>query len=100
MLESDDATLPKLGMRIMESLSDLSLRLKRLQFNQASSMNSASILGVKLSKLEVPTFDRDIMNWEAFWEHFNALIHSKMQVDDAEKLTYLRQALMDVLLGT
>ena len=35
------------------------------------------------------------MNWAAFWERFDALIHSRKEVDDAEKLTYLRQALKD-----
>ena len=68
LLESDDATLSELGMTIEESLSNLSLRLKRLQFDQASSVTSTGISGVKLPKLEVPTFDRNIMNWAAFWE--------------------------------
>ena len=52
-------------------------------------------MGIKLPKLEVPTFDRNIINWAAFWEHFDALIHSRKWVDDAEKFTYLRQALRD-----
>ena len=88
-------TLSEWVMRIKESLSDLSLRLKWLQFDQASSVTSTGILGVKLPKLEVLTFDGNVMNWASFWERFNALIHSKKQVDDTEKLTYLRQALMD-----
>ena len=95
LLESDDTMLSEWRMTIKESLSDLSLILKRLQFDQASSVTSTGISGVKLSKLEVPTFDGNIMNWIAFWERFNALIHSKKQVDDAEKLTYLRQAIKD-----
>ena len=66
LLESDDATLSEWGMTIKESLSDLSLRLKRLQFDQASSITSTSILRVKRPKLEVPTFDRNIMNWATF----------------------------------
>ena len=36
--ESDDATLSEWGMTIKESLSDLSLRLKWLQFDQAFSV--------------------------------------------------------------
>ena len=58
-------------------------------------MTSTGILGVKLPQLEVLTFDENIMNWAAFWEWFNALIHSKKQVDHVEILTYLGQALKD-----
>ena len=69
-LKCDNATLSEWAMRIKESQSNLSLRLKRLQFDQASDMTitSTSISGVKLPKLEVPTFDGNIMNWAAFWE--------------------------------
>ena len=95
LLESDDTTLSEWALRIKESLSDLGLRLKRLQFDQASGTPSAGVSGIKLPKLEVPTFDGNIMNWAAFWERFDALIHSKKEVGDAEKLTYLRQALKD-----
>ena len=35
------------------------------------------------------------MTWAAFWEWFDALIHLKKEVQDGEKLTYLRQALKD-----
>ena len=40
-------------------------------------------------------FDGNIINWAAFWERFDALIHSTKGIDDTEKLTYLRQALKD-----
>ena len=35
------------------------------------------------------------MNWAAFWEQFNALIHSKREVNDVDKLTHLRPDLKD-----
>ena len=35
------------------------------------------------------------MNWAVFWERLDALILSRKGIDDAEKLTYLRQALKD-----
>ena len=66
-----------------------------MQFDQALSTTSTTVSGVKLPKLEVPTFDGNIMNWAAFWESFGALSLSRWRVDDAEKLTYLRQALKD-----
>ena len=66
-----------------------------MQLDQASSMNSTSVSGVKLPKLKVPTFDGNIMNWAALRKRFSALIHSRKGVDDAEKLTYLSEVLTD-----
>ena len=60
--ESDDATLSEWAVTIRNALSDSSLRLKRMQFNQASSVISSTVLAVNLPKLEVPTFDGNIMN--------------------------------------
>ena len=95
LLESDDATLSEWATSLKGTLSDSSLKLKRMQFDQASGTPATAISGIKLPKLDVPTFDGNIMNWAAFWERFDALIHSKKGVGDAEKLTYLRQAIDD-----
>ena len=48
--------------------------------------------GVKLPKLDVPTFDGDILNWNQFWEQFCVSVDSRMNLSDAEKLVYLQQA--------
>ena len=52
--------------------------------------------GSQLPKLEVPIFNGNLMNWAAFWERFDSLVHCRKGVDDVEKLTYFRQALKDV----
>ena len=51
--------------------------------------------GIKLPKINVPTFNGNLLNWNSFWQQFNVAIHSKVQFDDAEKLVYLRDALKD-----
>ena len=48
---------------------------------------------MKLPKIDVPTFDRNILHWTTFWEQFEVSIHSKPQHPNAEKLAYLRHAL-------
>ena len=68
LLEGDYAPQAEWAMRIKESLSSMSFRLKRLQFDQASGISLASASGVTLPMLEVPTFGKNIMNWAAFWE--------------------------------
>lgn len=47
----------------------------------------------KLPKLDVPTFDGDILRWQQFWEQFKVSIHSRSSLSNAEKLVYLQQAL-------
>ena len=49
--------------------------------------------GVRLPKLDVPTFDGDILNWCTFWEQFCIAVHDRTHLSDAEKLAYLRHAL-------
>lgn len=36
--------------------------------------------GAKLPKIYVPTFDGNLMNWTAFWEHFEVSVHCKSNV--------------------
>ena len=33
--------------------------------------------GVKLPKIDVPTFDGNILNWQSFWEQFSVSIHDR-----------------------
>ena len=51
--------------------------------------------GIKLPNINVPTFDGDVLNQNSFWKQFNVAIHSKVQLNDAERLAYLRDVLKD-----
>ena len=56
---------------------------------------SSSREGVKLPKLDVPSFDRNILNWETFWDQFCISVHDCSNLSDAEKLVCLQQSLRD-----
>ena len=47
----------------------------------------------KLPKLDVPTFDGDVLHWQQFWEQFRVSIHSRKGLSNAERLVYLQQAI-------
>lgn len=49
--------------------------------------------GVRLPKLEAPTFDGKFTNWILFWEQFVVAIHSRDTLSDVEKLAYLCNSL-------
>ena len=55
--------------------------------------------GIEMPKINVPNFDGDVhvlhVNWNSFWQQFNMTIYSKAQLNDAEKLAYLRDVLKD-----
>ena len=50
------------------------------------------MLGVRLPRIEVPTFDGNILKWRIFWEQFDSTVHSKTQMTNSNKQTYLRDA--------
>lgn len=47
----------------------------------------------KLPKLEVPTFDGNVLHWQQFWEQFETSVHGRDGLMNAEKLVYLQQAI-------
>ena len=66
--------------------------------SQASGASEASTppsnsKGVKLPKLDVPTFDGNILNWRSFWEQYSISVHDRAHLSDSEKLVYLQQSL-------
>ena len=51
--------------------------------------------GIKLPKIDVPTFDGNMLHWASFWEQFQVSVHGKDRLSVAEKLAYLRHAVKD-----
>ena len=50
---------------------------------------------VKLLKLDVSTFDGNILKWKCFSEQFCISVHDCSSLSDSEKLIYLQHALKD-----
>ena len=51
--------------------------------------------GVKLPKMDVPTFDGSLLQWKQFWEQFCISVHDQTNLTDSERMVYLRHALKD-----
>ena len=45
--------------------------------------SSSAAKGIKLPKIEVPTFDGNILHWPTFWEQFEVSVHDKDSLSDA-----------------
>ena len=79
-------------------LYNLSIEINRLVGTKNESplptvSGVTSMSGIQLTRIEVPNFDGNILNWQIFWEQFDSAIHSKPQLSDCDKLTYLSKAL-------
>ena len=76
---------------------DCSVKIKKL-LSPACTKSESSTLpsehkGVRLPKLDVPTFDGNLLNWRSFWEQFRISVHDRAHLSDSEKLVYLQQSL-------
>ncbi len=90
----DDDDLTQLQGLVEQPIFDSSLKIKKLLQPQTHSGTTDS-KGIKLPKLEVPTFDGNILNWKSFWEQFCVSIHNRPSLSDSEKLVYLQSALKE-----
>ena len=74
------------------------LKLKELLYPSKESTETVSDAvsqWCEITKLDVPTFDGDILNWMTFWEQFLIAVHGRSNLSNAEKLTYLRHSVKD-----
>ena len=76
-----------------KELFDCSLSIKKLLKSSTHDSPAIDGKGVKLPKLDVPTFDGNILNWRTFWEQFRVSIHDRSSLSHSEKLVYLQHAL-------
>ena len=89
--EDDELSVAHSALEV--ELSDIASKVKGLLAaapSETSPPHSTSDgPGVKLPKLDVPTFNGDIIHWKQFWDQFSVSVHN------AEKIIYLQHALKD-----
>ena len=49
--------------------------------------------GFKLPKMNIPVFSGEYLQWNFFWDLFNASVHSNENLTDAQRLQYLKASL-------
>ena len=93
----DTSELSQLLARVEKQLFDSILEIRKQLRSCSSHLPTSSSIsdtkGVKLPKLDVPTFDGNLLNWKTFWEQFKVAVHVQPNLSDSEKLAYLRHAL-------
>ena len=91
-IDDDTSELDDMESTISKAIFRTSLQVRRQLQSLPPTLPKD---GIKLPKIDVPTFDGNVMNWRSFWEQYEVAIHSKSQLTDPEKLAYLRQALQN-----
>ena len=93
-MPEEDAALLTNATTIQGNLSELDFEIVRRLYLLEDTKKSEIPLEptVELPKISVPTFDGDVLNWAVFWEQFETAIHNSRKLHDAQKLTYLRDA--------
>ena len=91
--ESDELSITQ--SRLDKMLFTCSLSVKKLPEGHVTRSPQPDRDGVKLPKLEVPTFSGDVTHWKSFWEQFCVSVHDRPSLTDPEKLVYLQHALKD-----
>ena len=99
VLNSDKLEDEELSIRqtkLAQKLFDCSLVVKSLLESNSPTPTPTSTPtheGIKLPKIDVPSFDGNILHWQTFWDQFCISIHHRTNLSEAKKLVYLQQAL-------
>ena len=80
-MDGDASDLSDHEAMISEAIFDVCLNIRQLLHTPVPVVHRE---GIKLPKIDVPTFDRDIMNWRRFWEQYEVFIHSRTNLTDPE----------------
>ena len=96
-MDDEDEELIKRERRLRKEILDKDLKLKQLLHKSPThgTPPTSEKGGLKLPKLDVPTFDGSVILWRAFWEQFQISVHDQKSLSNSEKLVYLKHALKD-----
>ena len=69
---------------IFETISNTPARVEHITSSHTQS---------RLPKIELPTFDGDILGWQSFWESFSSALGKDPSLTNADKLFYLHSSI-------
>ena len=95
----DESNICILQSKMEKNAFDCSLKIRKRLHAPTHFTSKPDIIagtsGVKLPKLDVHTFDGNVLNWRTFWKQFEVAVHSWCVLSNAEKPVYLQHVLKD-----
>ena len=88
--------------KITEAVTKLELTLKHFDKKKAADSKpvvktepeSSSNMQIKLPAIKVGEYDGSLLTWSVFWDKFDVAIHSRSDLADIQKYTYLKSYLV------
>ena len=99
-MKGGDKNLSGREIALDRTIFDVCLEIKRmLEANKPNPLPPAPTpaSGIKLPKINVPTFDGNMLHWTSFWKPFEVSFHRKDRLSIVKKLAYVRHAVKDDL---
>ena len=75
----------------MSKASNLSVQLVERMNKLKESPSGGNAM--KIPEMKLPNFKGELLEWKAFWASFDALIHSRSNLEPVVKFTYLSSCL-------
>ena len=91
---ADDDELFRQHSLLERKLSAVSQKLKGMLPHPPLLRQQQELLASN-PKLQVPSFDGNLIHWRQFWDQFATAVDCKTDLSNAEKTVYLQQALKD-----
>ena len=91
-LEKSVETLLKTHAETQQQTGELLRQVATKAVDKSNRENLSS--AIRLPKLEMSTFDGNVMLFREFWDMFTAAIHTNKNLSDTEKLTYLKESVV------
>ena len=85
--------LTKIDVKLAELSSADSKPAPKDSKAEAKAATSSTSLAdtVKTPKIEPPSFDGCIMNWQSWWDQYEAAVHKQPKLSDVNKFVYLKR---------
>ena len=74
--------------------------ISNFRFPDFRSSSSYTSEHNKLPKLNLPTFDGDILQWQSFWDSYETAVHTNPTLGNVQKFNYLKSLLYNEALKT
>ena len=95
LINTDVVDIDKLFFDVGLTLKKLAVKTSSVSGATSAESSTPDSKLIKLPKLDIPTFDGNILRWLTFWEQYRVAIHDRSDLSQAQKLLYLRQSLKD-----
>ncbi len=96
-LEDDDEVLQSQSVE-EKGIFDCSLEVTKFLHSKAHTTVASDAKGVKLPKLDIPTFNGDILGWKTSWEQFRISVHKRSNLSDSP--TWKNSCILNMHSGT